>query len=156
VRQSPGIRFLAISQKRKKDISLSIQKIYIERKYPNAKCKIFAKGSCLQCKLSLCPTPMSQTYSVKIIYSITKTPNVYVKELLKQTGLPHVYSGNRLCLYYPGSGEWSHRSVLADTILPWASEWLLHYELWSITGKWHGGGRHATNKQSILDKNREH
>ena len=31
---------------------------------------------------------------------------------------------------------------IADTIIPWTSEWLLHYEIWVATGIWHGGGIH--------------
>jgi len=30
---------------------------------------------------------------------------------------------------------------IASTILPWASEWLFHYEIWRATGEWTGGGR---------------
>lgn len=30
--------------------------------------------------------------------------------------------------------------LLADTILPWTSEWLLHYELWLVMGRWAGSG----------------
>ena len=29
---------------------------------------------------------------------------------------------------------------VVNTIIPWTSEWLLHYELWHATGKWLGGG----------------
>lgn len=39
-------------------------------------------------------------------------------------------------------GEWKPRMKLADTIVPWAAEWLLHYELWLATGEWGGGGVH--------------
>ena len=31
---------------------------------------------------------------------------------------------------------------IAETIIPWASEWLLHYEIWLATGEWQGGGIH--------------
>ena len=37
--------------------------------------------------------------------------------------LPHVYHGDRLCLYYPG--DWKHGMLLACTVVPWISEWLL-------------------------------
>jgi hypothetical protein len=30
--------------------------------------------------------------------------------------------------------------LLATTVLLWAAEWLMHYELWLVTGQWHGGG----------------
>lgn len=32
--------------------------------------------------------------------------------------------------------------LLAKTILPWTAEWLLHYEVWLVTGEWVGGGVH--------------
>lgn len=155
MRRSSGILFLANSQKRKGNINLCIQKMYISKKYPYAKCKIIDMGNCLQCNLSLQPTALSPKYSVKVIYFVNSTPAVYVRELLKKTGLPHVYKGNKLCLYYPGSGEWNHRSILADTIIPWASEWLFYYELWSITGEWHGGGKHAEDKEAISEQTRD-
>ena len=35
---------------------------------------------------------------------------------------------------------------ISDTIIPWISEWLCHFEYWSITGTWCGGGKHPTKK----------
>jgi hypothetical protein len=29
---------------------------------------------------------------------------------------------------------------IADTIVPWTAEWLVHYEIWLVTGEWYGGG----------------
>lgn len=52
--------------------------------------------------------------------------------------LPHTFPGERLCLHFPG--EWNGSMLIADTIVPWASEWLMHYEFWLATGQWHGGG----------------
>jgi hypothetical protein len=40
----------------------------------------------------------------------------------------------------PGSGEWTSKKCIAQTIIPWAIEWLFHYELWHLTGEWSGGG----------------
>jgi len=60
--------------------------------------------------------------------------------------LPHVYThdgpGTRLCLYTPKSGEWYPGCWLAETIVPWAYEWLRYFELWLVEGEWHGGGTH--------------
>ena len=58
--------------------------------------------------------------------------------------LPHVYDHvkQQLCLYYGPAREWTPDKMIADTIVPWASEWLLHYEFWLVTGIWHGGGIH--------------
>ena len=101
----------------------------------------------LTCTLRLQPSPASQTYTVNLTYRHGRRPQVEVTEppLTLHPGadaLPHVYPGNQLCLSYPG--EWTHDMLLAHTVVPWISEWLIHYELWHITGRWAGGGhRHV-------------
>lgn len=58
--------------------------------------------------------------------------------------LPHlIYNDaapekSALCLFDPDTGEWSNRQLIADTTIPWTSEWLHHYELWHVTGVWSG------------------
>lgn len=52
--------------------------------------------------------------------------------------LPHVYARDDLCLY--SRGDWNWSMPLATTIVPWASEWLFHYEAWLVSGVWQGGG----------------
>ena len=60
--------------------------------------------------------------------------------------IPHLYRNRRdpghpmLCLYRPRTREWHAGRYVADTIVPWASEWLACYEIWLATGKWLGGG----------------
>lgn len=44
--------------------------------------------------------------------------------------LPHVFPGDDLCLYYDEFDGGQH--LIADTVVPWISEWLFHYELWLI------------------------
>jgi hypothetical protein len=39
--------------------------------------------------------------------------------------------------------------LLAATILPWTTEWLIHYKLWLITGRWAGGGHTHTTNEAI-------
>ena len=46
-----------------------------------------------------------------------------------------MYDQERLCLYLPGSGEWSGGMSLAHTVIPWVSVWLFYYELWHATGE---------------------
>ena len=104
----------------------------------------------LECVLPIQPSPASQTYMVRLQYRPWCRPRITVMEpeLRLHPGthsLPHVYSGDELCLYYPG--EWNHDMLLATTILPWTAEWLMHYELWLITGHWTGGG-HAEPRQA--------
>jgi hypothetical protein len=43
-----------------------------------------------------------------------------------------------LCLFDPEGNEWSNRRLIADTTLPWAFEWLQHYEFWHFDGVWRG------------------
>jgi hypothetical protein len=54
----------------------------------------------------------------------------------------------QICLYHPIEDEWTSKSWLKDTLIPWAIEWLLLYELWLATGKWLGGGEHPTLQDS--------
>jgi len=54
--------------------------------------------------------------------------------------IPHVYKGNRPCLYIPGAGEWGPDKYIAYTIVGWLSEWLYFYEVRHATGNWLGGG----------------
>ena len=94
------------------------------------------------------PSPISKTYKLRIKYILGKKPVIRVisevLERLENQKLPHVYSDEKqeLCLYYPKFGEWHSGMFIAETIVPWASEWLYFYENWLITGEWHGGGKH--------------
>lgn len=89
------------------------------------------------------PSPLSDTYTVHISYATgERAPTVTVlRPDLRAAGvesLPHVYTQDHLCLYYPW--QWTDNKLITRTIVPWASEWLLHYEIWKATGTWHGGG----------------
>lgn len=94
------------------------------------------------------PSPISENYTLKLTYKPKEGVKVYVvspKPLALAKGkvkLPHVYSTpeQRLCLYYPNGIEWNESMLYSKTIIPWASEWLLHYECWVGNGKWKGGG----------------
>ncbi len=97
----------------------------------------------LSCIVPIQPSPASQTYTVRLQYQHARHPQItviYPHLALHPDAraLPHVYPEDQLCLYFPG--EWRHDMLLATTILPWTAEWLMHYELWLITGRWTGGG----------------
>jgi hypothetical protein len=55
--------------------------------------------------------------------------------------LPHTYSDDTLCLHL--GGQWRPTMLIAQTTVPWISEWLYYYEIWLVTGQWHGGGHQA-------------
>jgi hypothetical protein len=104
----------------------------------------------LDCLMRIQPSPASQTYRVRLLYRHGRRPRVTVTDPRLTLhpdahALPHVYPEDELCLYYPG--EWRHDMLLSATILPWTAEWLIHYELWLITGCWTGGGHtHASDR----------
>lgn len=90
----------------------------------------------------LTPTPLSRTYKVRILYKLGSRPRIGVLspalEVPPGKNLPHTYPGDELCLYFPG--EWDGSRLFVDTVVPWTSEWLVHYEIWKFTGRWTGGG----------------
>lgn len=70
--------------------------------------------------------------------------------------VPHAYPGNRtrrMCVYDPDSEtDWDWSQSIADTIIPYAIQWLGTYELWHVTGNWNAPGRHPTGGQSCSKK----
>lgn len=101
-------------------------------------------------------SPMGDHYEVKLIYESGRKPEVFVTKPEKLTlpenvtRLRHVYDHDlqKLCLYHPKDKEWHEGKMIASTIIPWAIEWLYHYEIWLITGIWHGGGiEHNSSKK---------
>lgn len=96
------------------------------------------------------PTEMSERYRVVISWDgVSYRPRVRViAPALRTRGdepLPHVFSDGSVCLHMPD--EWSPDDLISETIIPWASEWLLHYELWLVTGEWTGGGHEPAPKR---------
>jgi len=95
-------------------------------------------------------SPLGDDYLVRVTYKKGDSPKIYVlepKELKLPEGknkLEHVYDhkNQKLCLYYPKAKEWNDTKTIASTIMPWAMEWLYHYEMWLITSEWTGGGIH--------------
>lgn len=99
------------------------------------------------------PTPLSRSYRLRISYRHGRAPQVLVLSphlptLAKGRKLPHVYQQDppRLCLYLPGSGEWSPTMRISDTIVPWSVLWLFYFEEWLSNGEWNGGGVHPEER----------
>ena len=95
------------------------------------------------------PSPLSRTYRVKIEHEELSTPKVFVIDpdlhvLADGRKLPHIYASHppRLCLYLPGTKEWSSELLIAMTIVPWTYMWLFYFEEWLLSNDWKGGGEH--------------
>lgn len=98
-------------------------------------------------------SPQFSKFTLDIRYQVGDWPQVRIlaPALVRLPGneegqLPHVYPPSddpTLCLFDPVAGEWDPSMTIAQTILPWALDWIACYELWLMTGKWTGGGRHV-------------
>lgn len=132
-------------------LNLAIQQVVLKQRFPDSCSHI--RSSQLIWKGLLTPTVLSKIYTVQVCYKLSKSPEVSVIDPNLETrngeNPPHLYSGDRLCLYLPQTNEWDKNMLLADTIIPWTSEWLFHYEVWLATGEWCGGGIHPERKLKL-------
>lgn len=110
------------------------------------------------------PSPLSGEYVVLLSHKAGDSPKVYVIDPMPlklaegKKLLPHVYSTpkQQLCLYFPTDREWRTSMLYAKTLIPWAGEWLRHYELWAETGIWCGGGIEHNEESEKTEINTEH
>jgi hypothetical protein len=135
--------------RRTHSINLAMQAARLKSIFPLT--TIAARNDKLTWRGTIVPSAASRSYEVKLEYVRDGHPNVYVlsprlERFPGEDRLPHVYDTEqqRLCLYYKRAREWNPGMLIADTILPWTSEWLFFYEIWLGTGEWHGGGIHGT------------
>lgn len=120
--------------------------------YPRFDCRV--RDGLLTAEGDIRPTARSVAYRVWIEYRAGEPPEVHVLspklEPREEGGhLPHVYPGDRLCLYLPGADEWTPDQSLAYTIVPWTAEWLFFYETWRVLGVWLGGGVEPRDSKTI-------
>lgn len=134
---------------KERDKNIAEQVASIKSKYPNF--SITANHLQLKAIGDIRPTARSVQYTIEVKYHLKEQPKVHVlkPELIvnyKNEKIPHVYPGNRLCLYQPKYREFTGSKFISDTIIPWTSLWLYHYEVWHVTGDWQGGGEHPNMK----------
>lgn len=134
----------------KSNLDISVQYANIKKEYPQFKTSILKNS--LLVKGNLQPTPRSEQYHFKLRYYVGKGPKIKVtkpelKRNFKNEKIPHVFSGNELCLYYPEYREFNSKCKISEYIIPWISLWLYYYEIWHITGEWLGGGIHPVSKK---------
>lgn len=133
---------------RQRNLSTAIQFFNLRYQYPDMEIKLHKNK--IQCWFTVSPTPLSKTYKNYMFFDGIKRPKVFLygENVLKinDDNFPHFYDRNienkevELCLYY--GKEWDRTKLISETIIPWTVEWLAHYEIWLVTGKWNGGGKH--------------
>ena len=93
------------------------------------------------------PSARSVEYKFELIYWQNYNPSVRIvypklERNSKNENIPHMYSQTTLCLFKPHYREFKRTDWICNTIIPWISLWLYHYENWHLTGDWEGGGEH--------------
>ena len=135
-----------------KDKSIVEQFASMRCKYPQFKTE-FTSHSSIKVTGLLQPTSRSATYNFVLKYNLTDSPKIKIvsPELRKNEkgeDAEHLYPNGYLCLYQPKYREFTRTDLLAETIIPWTSLWLYHYEVWHLTGEWLGGGEHPTKRKT--------
>lgn len=123
------------------------QAVDLRRRYPSAQSQL-RKGE-LRWIGTIQPAELSDRYRVLITWDgHASRPSVRVLQPKMQDPpdkkVPHVFSDMSLCLHL--HDEWHADMLISESVIPWASEWLLHYELWLVTEEWLGGGHELGSK----------
>ena len=97
------------------------------------------------------PSEISREYLVKFKILNNEMPKIYIlkpnlNDENRDKRPPHMYSleEGRICLFLPHEISSEDKFV---KIIPWISEWLIHYEIWKYTGVWHGHGHNLENQK---------
>ena len=123
-----------------KYLNLAIQDVHIRKSYPGFTCRI-QKGLAVW-RGPLMPRSVSPVYQMEVHYRLKDIPKVWVISPTLLPNSPHIYGDKSLCLYWPKEWIWHQDTIISETIIPWAADWLYYYELWLDTGKWLGPSSH--------------
>jgi hypothetical protein len=112
------------------------ERYLLEKAYDFLSVKI--KGTTLWATGACQPSDHSIRYEYKLRYTPGESPKVFtIDPQIAYHDDIHMYSrDNSLCLYYPRDYSFTSSSHLYNTIIPWAHEWFLYYELYLLKGKW--------------------
>lgn len=133
-----------------RDKTIAEQLSAMRIKYPQFE-TCFTSNSGLKVTGALQPTSRSAAYNFVLKYNLNDSPKIKIvspelKKNEKGEEAEHLYPNGYLCLYQPKYREFTRTDLITDTIIPWASLWLYHYEVWHLTGEWLGGGEHPKSK----------
>ena len=114
-------RFFRANSKRKLKGILSTKQLErIRLLFPEMKI-IKSQWDYFEIELKIQPTPLSQVYEIKIVYTSNRSVEIFViNKTLKiaptRDKLPHVYNSKKqqLCLYSPSKKEWSAYNYICD------------------------------------------
>ena len=129
-------------------LNLAQQALTLRNVYPDSSVRLGPNS--LTWRGRLRPSALSREYLTEVSLMAGRNPVVNVVDPALEPNaegfLPHIWEDGSLCLNT--AGQWSPKMHLVDTTLPWASEWLFHYEVWKGTGIWLGDGPGAESQQA--------
>jgi len=96
------------------------------------------------------PSSLHLVYEIEIKYILGKYPLVKILSPEIRSDSPHTFNDNSICTFYPDSLIWNRKMKISESIIPWVCDWIFHYEIWLVTGKWNGDAdhRHPRRKQN--------
>ena len=122
-------------------ILFEIEKYFIEKKFDWIKIEI--KGKLLTGKGNL--KIGGKTFPVEILYSpfffdsFRRFDLIHIKDTsIKYNKNIHLYGDLSLCLYHPIIDKEPSETIPLAKMIPWISEWCVHYEEWKKYGVWLG------------------
>ena len=107
-------------------------------------------GRGLVCTGKIQPSDYSQFYEFRLTLAQRAIPHVSIVDpVIPWHPDIHMYSNGTLCLYDHRARRWHKEDELYKTIIPWLAEWLVCYELYQLTGTWHGPAAPHGNKAKV-------
>lgn len=99
-------------------------------------------------------SPISKVYRIEIEGRPGEKPDVWLsggainddnaREAPHKYGVDEVGPRIRACL---DRFDWKSDQLYSETYIPWAMEWIMHFEIWCATGRWTGGGVHPPRRK---------
>ena len=84
----------------------------------------------------------SNSYLVEVLYSPFfkgRFDRIYIRNAnIKYNSKIHLYADLSLCLYHPRFDKPLGKIIPLVKMIPWISEWCIHYEEWKKYGIWFG------------------
>lgn len=121
-------------------VFLSVQKFMIEEHFKWIKFVINYKKKSLIGRGFL--NIENKKYEILISYSPFhnhRYDRIFINDTsIKYNNNIHLYSDHSLCLYHPSIDQSVFSKISLFQMIPWISEWLVHYELWKKYGVWLG------------------
>ena len=77
------------------------------------------------------PDKEMRKHKVIIEYKLGENPKVSIPTWVGKS--KHKYKEDLLCLYYKNWQNWNGHKLIANTIIPWISQWLLFNEFYKLT-----------------------